>query len=51
VANLAGFLVLSDKEFIETYTRLRKDRRGLALKAREDHSCIFLEGNACTVHE
>ena len=40
---------LCDKEFIETHTRLRADRRGLALKAREDHSCIFLDGNCCTV--
>jgi Fe-S-cluster containining protein len=49
VANLAAFLGLSQKEFIETHTQLRKDRRGLALKAREDHSCIFLDGNSCRV--
>ena len=49
VANLASLLGLSDKDFIETYARLRKDRRGLALKARDDHSCIFLDGNSCLV--
>jgi len=49
VAQLAAFLGLSEEDFIETYTRLRKDRRGLALKARPDHSCIFLEGNLCLV--
>jgi Fe-S-cluster containining protein len=49
VAKLAAFLSLSEKEFIETHTRLRQDRQGLALKARDDHSCIFLEGNSCMV--
>jgi len=49
VAALAAFLAKSEKDFIEQHTRLRKDRRGLALKAREDHSCIFLEGNSCRV--
>jgi Fe-S-cluster containining protein len=49
VAQIAGFLGLSDKDFIEEHTRLRKDRRGLALKAREDHSCIFLDGNSCRI--
>ncbi len=49
VAKLASFLGVSEKEFIETHTCLRKDRRGLALKAREDHSCIFLDGHSCLV--
>src|SRR5262249_19358640 len=49
VASLAGFLGLEEKDFIETHTRLRQDRKGLALKARPDHSCIFLDGNSCTV--
>jgi len=49
VMALATFLGMGEKDFIEAHTRLRKDRRGLALKAREDHSCIFLEGNSCRV--
>ena len=49
VAQLAVFLGLSGKEFIESHIRLRNDRKGLALKARPDHSCIFLEGSACLV--
>jgi len=49
VAKLAMFLGLSEKDFIETHTRLRTERRGLALKARDDHSCIFLDGNSCLV--
>ena len=49
VAKLAAFLALSEKDFIEQHTRLRKDRKGLALKERAEHSCIFLDGNSCTV--
>jgi len=49
VAQLAAFLGLSEDDFIESHTRLRNDRKGLALKARPDHSCIFLNGNACVV--
>jgi len=49
VTQLAAFLGLSESEFIKVHTVLLRDRRGLALKAREDHSCIFLEGNSCAV--
>jgi uncharacterized protein len=49
MAKLASFLGVSEKEFIETHTRLRNDRQGLALNSREDHSCIFLHGNSCRV--
>lgn len=49
MAGLAAFLALSEKDFIEQHTRLRKDRKGLALKERADHSCIFLDGNSCSV--
>lgn len=50
VARLAAFLRLSEPDFIEKHTRVRQNRRGLALKERDDHSCIFLEGNSCAVH-
>lgn len=49
LAKLATFLGLSEREFIERHTRLRRDRQGLALQERPDGSCIFLEGNACAV--
>ena len=49
LSKLAGFIGLSEQDFIEQHTRLRKDRRGLALKERPDGSCIFLDGNSCTV--
>lgn len=49
LSKLAGFKGLSEQDFIEQHTRLRKDRRGLALKEQPDGSCIFLDGNNCTV--
>jgi Fe-S-cluster containining protein len=49
LSRLAGFKGMSEPAFIEQYTRLRKDRRGLALKEQPDGSCIFLEGNSCTI--
>jgi Fe-S-cluster containining protein len=49
LARLAGFLGLEEPVFIERYTRLRPDRRGLALRDHADGRCIFLEGNDCAV--
>jgi Fe-S-cluster containining protein len=49
VAMLASFLKLDEKDFIEQHTRLRWDRRGLALNERTDGSCIFLNKNNCEV--
>jgi len=49
IARLAGFLGLSEKEFIERYTRIDVRRAGLALKDKEDGSCVFLRGRECAV--
>lgn len=49
VARMASFLGLNEQAFIANHTRLRKDRRGLALNEHPDHSCIFLVGNACAI--
>jgi Fe-S-cluster containining protein len=49
IARLAAFKGLSEHDFIQQFTRLRGDRAGLALKEKEDGSCIFLEGNDCSV--
>ena len=40
---------MSEFGFIQEFTRLRADRRGLALKEKPNGECVFLEGNACTV--
>jgi Fe-S-cluster containining protein len=48
---IAAFLSMESAAFIEQYTRLRADRRGLSLIDRPDHSCIFLEGRDCVINE
>lgn len=49
VAALANFKGLSEFEFIQKYTRLHTDRRGLSLIEKPNHECVFLEGKDCTV--
>lgn len=50
ISALAAFLGIDESEFVNRFTRLRTDRRGLALIEKEDGSCIFLEGkNHCSV--
>lgn len=49
VTAIAAHLGQSEAEFIETHTRLRQDRRGLALVERPDRSCIFLDGRDCRI--
>jgi len=49
IMRIAKFLQLGDADFIQRYTRLRPDRRGLALLEQADGACILLEGNLCSV--
>lgn len=49
IARLASFKGLGEVQFIQTFTRLTRDRRGLALEERPNGECIFLEGNDCSV--
>ena len=49
ITQLAAFKGLSESDFIQQFTRLRQDRRGLALREQPDGACIFLEGNDCAV--
>ena len=49
IAALAAFKGLSEFDFIQNFTRLTQDRRGLALKDKPNGECIFLEGNDCAV--
>ena len=46
---MAAFLGVSELDFIERYTRLRPDRRGLALAGCAGGACIFLAGRDCRV--
>jgi Fe-S-cluster containining protein len=49
IARLAAFKGLSEHDFIQEFTRLRADRRGLSLAEKPNGECIFLEGNDCSV--
>lgn len=49
ITALAAFKELSEFDFIQQFTRLTDNRRGLALKDKPNGECIFLEGNDCAV--
>jgi len=49
IVRLAAFLHRSEHEFIQEYTRLRVDRRGLALLDKANGECVFLDGRRCVV--
>jgi Fe-S-cluster containining protein len=49
ITGIAGYLGMSEWDFIQRYTRLRPDRRGLALTERATGACVFLEGNDCSI--
>jgi Fe-S-cluster containining protein len=40
---------MSEHNFIQQFTRLRHDRRGLSLIEKTNGECIFLEGDSCSV--
>jgi Fe-S-cluster containining protein len=49
ITRLAAFKGMSEHDFIQQFTRLRKDRQGLALMDKPNGECIFLEGGDCAV--
>ncbi len=50
VSRIAGFLGLTENEFLDRFTRLRTNRQGLSLIEKENHECIMLDGNVCRIH-
>jgi Fe-S-cluster containining protein len=49
ITRLAAFKAVSEHDFIQRFTRLRPDKRGLALQEKPNGECIFLEGENCAV--
>lgn len=49
IGRLARFKGLSEFDFIQQFTQLQADRRGLALMNKANGECIFLEGHDCSV--
>ena len=49
IPRLAAHLGLSEFDFIQRYTQLRPDRRGLSLTEQADGACVLLNGRDCRV--
>jgi Fe-S-cluster containining protein len=49
IHRLARHLDVPEHEFIQRFTRLSADRRGLSLAEKANGECIFLTGNDCSV--
>jgi Fe-S-cluster containining protein len=49
ITRIAAFLQLSEHDFIQRYTRLQHDRRGLALQEKPGGACVLLDGNLCSI--
>ena len=51
IAAIAEYLHITEQEFIDRYTRLAPDRRGLVLLDAPDGACCFLTpDNRCRIH-
>ncbi|MGJ8655235.1 MAG: YkgJ family cysteine cluster protein [Akkermansiaceae bacterium] len=49
VMEIAKYLEMDEDDFIQKFTRLRMNRNGLSLIERENHECIMLENDKCTI--
>ncbi|HXA44439.1 MAG TPA: YkgJ family cysteine cluster protein [Candidatus Angelobacter sp.] len=49
IARLAKFRAMAEHDFIQQFTRLTSDRRGLALMDKPNGECVFLEAGQCAV--
>ncbi|MBL6763678.1 MAG: YkgJ family cysteine cluster protein [Verrucomicrobiae bacterium] len=49
ISAMAGHLGMAESDFIERFTRIRPDRRGLSLRDKENGECAFLDGENCRV--
>jgi Fe-S-cluster containining protein len=49
ITAMAGHLKMDETSFIERFTRLRPDRKGLSLLDKENGECVFLDGTSCRV--
>jgi len=49
ISRLAASKRMTEPEFIQQFTRLTQDRRGLALTDKPNGECIFLDGENCAM--
>ncbi|MDZ4742783.1 MAG: YkgJ family cysteine cluster protein [Verrucomicrobiota bacterium] len=50
VVQIARFMNLDIEEFVENFTTLREDRRGLTLTEKPNGECILLDGANCSIN-
>jgi Fe-S-cluster containining protein len=50
ITRLSAFLGIAAFDFVQKYTRLSADRRGLALQDKPNGECVFLDGPDCLVN-
>ncbi len=50
-AKIAALLEMSTDAFIQEHTRLTRDRTGLSIVERKDHSCSMLEEDGCRIQQ
>ncbi len=50
IPQVATFLKLTEQEFIDQFTRLRSNRKGLSIIEKPNHECIMLENGGCRIH-
>jgi len=50
IDRIAAYLVVDPRAFVQEYTRLSGNRRGLELGEKENGECVFLRGNECVIH-
>ena len=48
---IAAELGMSTDAFIQAHTRLTRDRLGLSIVERADHSCAMLESDGCRIQK
>lgn len=49
ISRLAAFKNMTEHDFIQQFTRLTSERRGLALMEKPNGECVFLDGENCIV--
>lgn len=50
VEKIADYLRYPLEEFIQKFTRLRSDRKGLSLIEKDNHECSMLENGGCKIN-
>lgn len=51
VDRIAQYLGVDNEEFIRDSTRLRPDRKGLALLDQKDGSCVYYQNGLCAIQK